>query len=107
MRIIWTYTYNPFIMGGNTRTSIATAITPIETREFSGIPLFSFITPRGTIRIAEGVTGAIVGNSFEEVENHILSASLDTIIEQLRSARKNRDEAKVLNNKDFFNLYKY
>ena len=102
--------YFPFAFGGNVHAPMITEIDVIEERELSkGINAFSFKTPKGNIRIAESLTGAIVGDSFEDVSEDIRTGDDDIIIKQLLDAAKvlKGGNSKWMKNEEFFKMYKY
>ena len=71
-RTIWTMGYFPFTMGGRVNAPMLTEVDVIEEKSVGkGIKAFSWKTPKGSIRISESETGAIVGDSFEDVKNDI------------------------------------
>lgn len=74
-RTIWTMIHSAFQMGGVSYHPIKTEVEIIEEKTIGkGVKAFSFKTPRGTIRIAESLTGAIVSNSFEDARKDVKSA---------------------------------
>jgi hypothetical protein len=110
LRRIWTLSYFPFTMGGNVNRPIITEVPIIEEKEIGkGFKAFSFMTPKGTIRIAESITGAIVGDSFEQVMKDISAASLEVCKKQIEEAYATLAKGNSLfySNGDFFRYYKY
>ncbi len=107
-RKIWTYGYSPFTMGGNVNRPIMTEIGYIEEKSIGkGLLAFSFKTPKGTIRIAESETGAIVGESFEEVKKDIMAADKKVIVKQIEDAKKTIEGIPVMDKNEFFQMYKH
>jgi hypothetical protein len=106
-RKVWTKAYQPFRMGQNPNRPISTEVEVIEEKIINDIALFSFKTGKGTIRIAEAITGGIVGNSFEEVENDLISADAEVVKKQLKSAEAQSNSSEKMSNDQFFSLYTY
>lgn len=107
-RTIWTMLYNPFVMGGDVNTPIATEIGYQEEKDIGkGLKAFSFYTPKGVLRIAESATGAIVGDSFESVKADIKSSSIRIIRKQIKLAKVQASNAHKLSKEEFFKLYKH
>lgn len=96
-------------MGGQVHTPIITEVEPIEERPIGkGMKAFSFKTPKGSLRVAESETGAIVGDTFEEVIADVKTASKGMLQDQIADARATiAGECKNLTNEEFFNLYNY
>lgn len=101
--------YFPFIMGGSVHQPIITEIDPIEEKKIGkGFSAFSFKTPKGTIKIAESITGAIVGDSFKEVIADVKAATKKVMMEQIKEAKKTlAGSCKHFTNEKFFQMYKY
>lgn len=106
MKKIWTHAYRPMKIG-DVRQPISTEIEPIEERMVKKIPLFSFTTSKGGLRIAEGVTGGIVGDDFYNVELSLNTADPAEVKQQLKDAEKWAKQAELLSNEEFFSIYKY
>lgn len=109
MKKIWTLNYRPFVMGGSVNYPISTDVEPIETREIKGIEFFTFKTPVGTIRLAEGITGAIVAADFDDLLISIETETKETLLHQVNDAkvRYRPEESNHLSNKEFFTHYRY
>ena len=109
LRKIWTMGYFPFTVGGSVHQPMLTDVVMIEEREIGkGFKAFSFKTPKGTIKIAESITGAIVGDSFESVMKDVKGASIKFMQDQISVAKKKLQGArKNMSNKRFFELYNY
>jgi len=102
--------YFPFTMGGNVNQPIVTEIEYIEEKKIGkGLKAFSFKTPKGNLKIAESITGAIVGDSFKEVIADVKSATKKMMIGQIEEGKKMFSSGSVKNySKDkFFEIYKY
>ena len=108
-RQIWTMGYFPFTIGGSVNQPIVTEIGFIEEKNVGkGFRAFSFKTPNGTLRVAESVTGAIVGDSFENVKEDIKSGSKKDMLKQIEDAKQIlKGSCKHLTNEEFFKLYKF
>lgn len=104
---VWTHAYRPFIMGGNTNRPVATCVEVIEEKQTGKITLFSFKTPKGAIRVAEKLTGAIVGDSIESVEKDLLNSDPKLIEDQLQQAKLYSEQAETLDSEAFFSLYRF
>lgn len=108
-RKIWTMGYFPMTMGGSVHQPIVTEIEPIEEKKIGkGLKAFSFKTPKGNLRIAESITGAIVGDSFKEVIADVKVASKKVMMEQIENGKKmlSSGSVKHYSNQKFFQLYK-
>lgn len=109
-RQIWTMKYSPFIMGGSANHPIITEVGYIEEKKIGkGMKAFSFKTPKGTLKIAESITGAIVGDSFKEVIADVKSASKKVLMEQIEDGKKLLSSgcSRHYSNDEFFQVYKY
>lgn len=109
-RQIWTMGYFPFTVGGNVHQPMVTEIEPIEEKTIGkGLKAFSFKTPKGTIRIAESITGAIVGNSFKEVKADVKESSKKFMMEQINEGKEmlKSGSVKHYSAEEFFNIYKF
>lgn len=106
---IWTMAYFPMTMGGSVWRPMVTKIEPIEERSIGkGMKAFSFKTPNGTLRIAENVTGAIVGDSFEEVTKDVREASKDALSKQIKDANELLSKSCThVDTDEFFKKYNY
>lgn len=107
-RTIWTIGYMPFLLGGNVMPPIVTEVGYIEEKNIGkGFKAFSFQTPTGSIRIAESVTGAIIGSSFEEVMADVKNASKKFMKKQIEEAKKTvATYPKHLTPEQFFKMYR-
>lgn len=102
--------YFPMIMGGNVNQPMITEIKPIEEKSIGkGFKAFSFKTPNGSLRIAESITGAIVGNSFEKVIEDVKQTTKKIMMEQINEGKKllGSGSTKHYSEEEFFKLYKY
>ena len=108
IRTIWTHCYQPFMMGGNVNSPIATKIGYIEEKAVGkGFYAFSFLTAKGEIRIAESITGAIVGNSFDEVRKDIKESKKKVMLQQIEEAKEHSKNVMHLSKEAFFERYRY
>jgi hypothetical protein len=108
-RIIWTWAYFPFQMGGQVTRPMLTEVEAIEEKSIGkGYKGFSFKTPKG-IKIAESITGAIVGDSFEQVRKDIAEGDDGVIKKQISEAKKELEKGngKRLSKAEFFRTYKF
>ncbi len=107
-KLVWTQASRPFIMGGNTNAPIATAVKPVQEKNVGkGFAAFSFLTPKGTLRIAESSTGAIIGDTFEGVKKDIKEGSKEVMQKQIADAKVMVKKAVKLEPTEFFKLYNY
>lgn len=109
-RTIWTMVHNAFSMGGISMEPIKTEVTIIEEKTIGkGYNAFSFETPKGTVRIAESTTGAVISSSFKEAMKDVESASSKVINKQLEEAKMflQSKDCKSVSNKEFFKKYNY
>ncbi len=108
VRTVWTMGYFPFQMGGNVHRPMSTEVKASELHDTpKGIKLFTFLTPKGTLRVCEAETGAIVGNSLGEVMNDIATAKKSVMKAQVREAKLALRNVKVMTPDEFFKLYDY
>lgn len=107
-RTIWTMGYFPMQMGGNVHRPISTEVEASELYSASkGIKLFTFKTPKGTTKVCEAETGAIVGDSLKEVMADIKEAKKSVMVEQIREAHELLKNFKNMTHDEFFKLYNY
>jgi predicted transcriptional regulator len=109
-RTIWTIGYFPFTIGGRVNAPMTTEIDMIEEKEVGyGVKAFSWKTPKGSIRISESETGAIVGDSFEDVINDIKETTKSIMQKQINDAKEllHSGCSKHMTNEKFFQLYNY
>ncbi len=101
--------YFPFTVGGNVHQPMTTEIEALEEKSIGkGFKAFSFKTPKGTLRIAESITGAIISDSFKEAKKDVKDGSKKVINKQIEDAQAQLSRgAKHLSNKKFFQLYNY
>lgn len=99
----------PFTMGGNVWQPIFTDVKVIEEQNCGkGFTFFSFKTPRGTIKVCESTTGAILGDSFSEMRSSIKEATKKRLTKQIEEGRKQMlTDRHDLNNEEFFKMYKF
>ena len=108
-RQVWTMGYFPMIMGGDIHQPMITKVKAIAEMPIGkGFKAFSFKTPKGTIRIAESVTGAIVGDSFEEVIADVKFTTKKVMEKQIADAKKTlKGSVKHYEEEKFFQIYHY
>lgn len=97
-------------MGGSVERPIVTEVEIIEEKNIGkGLKGFSFKTPKGSLKICESITGAIVGDTFAEVKKDIKAASIITIRKQIEDAKETLKSGSRQNmtNERFFTFYKY
>lgn len=109
-RFIWTMGHFPFQMGGYVDRPMSTEIEIIEERRIGkGFKAFSFKTPKGTLKIAESITGALVGDSFEAVISDVKGTTKKIIEQQIVDAKNILHERgkHQQSPEEFFKHYKY
>jgi predicted RNase H-like HicB family nuclease len=110
-RLIWTLARRGFmVMGGHEWYPVYTKIDVLESRKLKGIEFISFKTPKGSIRVAECISGGIVANGFEELIANIKDCSAKFLKAQIVEGQPRPDTTgnkKELTNEEFFALYKY
>ncbi len=94
-------------MGGDTWPPAFTLIEPLEIRTINGIEFYSFQTPKGSLPVCEGITGGIVANSFEELEENIWGFSETVLRQQIEREKKAAAKAEEMSNEQFFRYYKF
>ena len=104
--IAWTFVYNPFVMGGNVWQPKGFKFDRKEKKDlgkgFYGYQLFS---PKGKEVIVEQKSGAIVGNSLEEVRKDILSSTIEIMQKQVEDACKQLCLVKIISENKFWDIY--
>lgn len=105
VRTVWTQNYTPFIMGGSVHHSIVTEVEILEERVIKGIPFFTWLTPKGKMRLSEGVSGAIVADSFEDLLEAIQGMSDTEVMNQLKEGVSVFINPRRLSKEEFFKLY--
>lgn len=104
---IYTAAYRPFVMGGRVNYFICTEVSATESVELGrGVWVRLVTTPRGETRVIESSTGAIVGNTLEEVRADFASAEPDVVSKQIEQARIDSEEAEYLTPEEFWNRLK-
>lgn len=104
---IWTLSYRPFIMGGNVNQPMCTIVPVLERKNIEGFDFFSFQTPKGTIKICEAQTGAIIASSFEEVFENIEGVPKEVLQGQIDLGKHLAETADKKTNEEFFKSYRY
>lgn len=104
---IWTILFSPFTMGGNVNQPISTEVEVLEIKTIRSFKFFSFITPKGSIRICDGVTGGIIAQSWEELKANMKGATSKVLNEQIAQAREVAKDCREVSNEEFFKSYKY
>ena len=109
-RRVWTMVkISPFTMGGDGYYPGTTEIDVINTTEIKGIEFFSFKTPKGTLRVCEGITGGIIANSFDEVINFTEGCTTESLLKDIEigATQLNNAREKDMTNEEFFLHYKF
>lgn len=105
---IYTRSYRPWIMGGKVDGHIKTkaivvSSRNVETSELS-VDLCEVKSPAGNSFIAEKVSGAIVGSSWDMVEDALRTSDVEVVKGQLTQAVKDCEEAEPLESNEFWSL---
>lgn len=103
---IWTYFYNAFTMGGscNVPTGFET-ILDNEVELGNGFLGYEVLTPKGNKIIVEKESGAIVGNSLEQVKKDITTSKIDVMNKQVKQACEESENVKIISENKFWNTY--
>ncbi len=106
---IWTEAYRPFILGGRVNAPIITQVKISEPPVALGgnISVHVIVSPvTDKTHVAEASTGALVGDSLDQVRKDFESADLKVIKGQLKEARKRREQCDPVTNDEFWRLLK-
>ena len=101
---IWTRAYRPWIHGGDVHQPIICDVDVTGPYEAGSHQLFIARSPNGTVFIAEGETGAIVGGDLAEVTNDIVAAELVVIEKQMIWARSQVTKTAEVTREEFWKL---
>lgn len=105
--LVWTEAYSPFIMGGDVNAPIATELEGGEPVHLDhGVVVYLITSPCGKVFVAEGTTGAFVGTGLEQVKRDVANSDPDVICKQLTSARERVKKATILDNEQFWRMFK-
>lgn len=105
IKFIWTRGYSPFIMGGDVNAPVGCDMecTPVKLgRGFNGLTVD---TPKGNLIVAEMETGAIVGNSLEQVKEDIQHGNMDIMLQQIQDAKLLLPKARHISAEEFWSRY--
>ncbi len=94
--LFWTYGYRPFVMGGNVNYIIATSLTCTGPHHVGkGVKVYVAKAPNGRFRVCEKSTGAIIGDSLEQVKLDLKMTTPKMIKEQISKAKWDLDQMDV------------
>jgi hypothetical protein len=101
----WTYVYNPFVMGGNTHRAKGFEFEGVERVELGkGYYGYTLQSPNGKSIVVEEHSGAIIGNSLEDVRNDIDQGDSEVMKKQVEKACK--EVVIIISESEFWSLYK-
>ena len=105
---IWTWGRFPFIMGGPVRQAVKTNVEPTSGPHDLGQGYEGYLitTPTGNTRVAEATTGALVGNTLDDVRRDVANANPETMRDQVNAAAKHARSARTLTAAEFWRLMK-
>jgi len=85
--IIWRPCYQPFICGGDVNAPLGCEIE-VKKPTRLGKGMFGYLInfPDGRTRVAEAITGAIIGDTIEEVMIDVESAKPEVMDKQIEEA---------------------
>jgi len=100
---IWIHCYEPFIMGGDVHAPVMTEMPVAGPFDIgAGYRGFIVIAPSGKTFVVEGVTGAIVGSTIEQVRADIATAVRENMAIQIRDAEKWASQARMVKPEEFW-----
>jgi hypothetical protein len=106
MMIAWTYFYNPFVMGGSTWQPEGCELEKTERIDLgAGFFGYKYVSPKGKTIIVEEKSGAIIGNSVEEVKNDIANSVIKVMTKQVEDACQTVKTVKVISQEKFWEVY--
>lgn len=105
---IWTWATFPFVMGGPIRQAVKTDVEPASGPHDLGQGYAGYLvaTPAGNTRVAEATTGALVGDTLEDVRRDVAEASSDTMRDQVAAAAEHARSARTIPTDEFWYLMK-
>lgn len=103
---IWTMGYFPWTMGGEVYRPICCTVNAVGPYTVKGNKLFVVTSPKGSTHIAEGTTGALVGESLEQATRDIETANPAVMQQQLEQAKAMIRKAERLTTEEFWSLMK-
>ena len=105
-KIIWTRSYNPFIMGGNPHAPLGCKAKGLPVSLGMGFKGLVVTTPKGNIVVAELETGAIVGKSVEQVKEDIRESGDKALMQQqIEDAKVMMRDLRVVSAEEFWGKY--
>ena len=100
---VWITNYRPFIMGGDVNAPIMCEVEILGEydlgKDYIG---WLFATPSGKTFVAESITGAIVGNTLEDVRKDIEEADLKIMEKQIEDAKVMLEKAYMGTKEEFW-----
>lgn len=105
---IWTWGSFPFVMGGPVRQAVKTDVEPTSGPHDLGQGYTGYVitTPAGNTRVAEAATGALVGDTLDDVRRDVADANPETMRDQIAAAANHAHSAKTLTPAEFWRLMK-
>jgi hypothetical protein len=105
-KVIWTRSYNPWVLGGNPHAPIGCEVSGFEVSLGRGFRGFVTTSPKGRIIVAELETGAIVGYSVEQVKEDIQTGgSVAGMKQQIQNAKALMRDLHVVSPEKFWSRY--
>ena len=95
-------------MGGPVRQPVKTDVDPTSGPHDLGQGYEGYIitTPTGNTRVAEAITGALVGDTLDDVRRDVANANPETMRDQVAAAAQHFRNAKTLTPAEFWRLMK-
>ena len=90
-KFIWVTGYNAFVMGGSTNYIFGAELKALPVSLGKGFKGLVVTSPNGTVRVAEFETGAIVGDSVEQVKQDIREGDKALMLNQVKAAQQQLD----------------
>lgn len=106
---IWTMGYFPFTMGGQVYRPIGANVLVNEESLFDvgrGIQAYLIVSPSGKTVVAEKRSGAIIGNSIEEVRADVQTGTDESCEQQIVEGLENAARAELIDKLEFWRRMK-
>ncbi len=104
-KTIWTLEYQPFRMGGDLHSPLATKVDVGEPVDIGNDQqAFVIVSPSGKTFVAETRTGAIVGTDIEQVRKDVAAGDPEVIRQQLDKAAGDIKNARHVSNEVFWGM---
>ena len=105
---IWTWGTFPFVMGGPVRQAVKTDVESTSGPHDLGHGYEGYVitTPAGNTRVAEATTGALVGDTLDDVRRDVADASPEAMRDRVAAAADHVRTAKTMTPAEFWRLMK-